>query len=190
MSNKDRGVRKMVTMVRGALKTPHVNKASEALAKGEHKGRRRSRRARRQTLLQLVMTQQFQTQEALQMALRARGFSVTQSSISRDIRALGLQKRDGVYVAPHELLAGPGGLEVWQAVEEVRLAGPHMLIVRCHPAMAAVIGGIIDDSQWPGVAGTVAGDDTLLIALSEASVQNNLQQRINTLANLTPSSPL
>ena len=143
-----------------------------------------SQSGRRQTLLELVMSEDFDTQEALQSALEARGCSTTQSSISRDIKALGLEKRAGVYVASREILAGPGGLKVWQAVTEVLDAGPHMVVVRCLAAMAQAIAAAIDDASWPGVAGTVAGDDTLFLALTSDAVQSSLMRRVRILAEL------
>lgn len=133
-------------------------------------------------LLALVMEGDFQTQEALQDALQSKGFDVTQSSVSRDIKALRLEKRAGVYVAPRELLAGPGGLEVWQAVVGVVAAGPNLIVVRCAAAMAMAIAAAMDDAAWPGIAGTVAGDDTVLVALSDGQAQEAVMRRVQVLS--------
>jgi transcriptional regulator of arginine metabolism len=140
------------------------------------------RSVRQQALLGLVMQNSFQTQEALQEALQAKGFVVTQSSISRDIRALRLEKRGGVYVAPREFLAGPAGLEVWQTVIDVCAAGPNLVVVRCMAAMAMAVAAALDDGHWPGVAGTVAGDDTILIALSDSQAQATIMRRVQVLS--------
>jgi transcriptional regulator of arginine metabolism len=145
-----------------------------------------TRRARHQALLALVMEGDFQTQDALQEALQARGFDVTQSSISRDMKALRLEKRGGVYVAPRELLAGPAGLEVWQAVTDVKAAGPHLVVVRCAAAMAMAVGAALDDAAWPGIAGTVAGDDTVLVALSDGAAQEAVMRRVQVLSGKPP----
>ncbi|MEL6182560.1 MAG: arginine repressor [Myxococcota bacterium] len=141
---------------------------------------------RLRALLDLVQAREFRTQSELVKALRRMDFQVTQSSVSRDIRDLGLRKRGGVYTAPREVLAGPDGVEVWDFAKSVIAAGDHMVVLKCQTAMAQPLAVAIDRARWPGVAGTIAGDDTVFIAVTDGEATRELVRRIGTIAELGP----
>ena len=142
------------------------------------------REERLKTLLHLVQSREFRTQDDLVAELRRQNFQVAQSSVSRDIRDLGLRKRGGVYTAPAEMLAGPGGTDVWQFARTVILSGDYMVVVRCQTAMAHPIAAAVDQARWPEVAGTIAGDDTVFIAVRGDQSSADLVRRLRTLAEL------
>ncbi|MGQ9512041.1 arginine repressor [Thermodesulfitimonas sp.] len=145
------------------------------------------KRARQQKILQLIKERPITSQRDLVRALAAAGFKVTQATVSRDIRELGLVKvaADGGlrYVAPRPL--GKGDLDavrfrrlIRDAVLDVETS-ENLVVVKTFPGAAQGVASAIDQVEWPGVVGTVAGDDTLLIVAKPrsraAEVRNRLQ---------------
>lgn len=156
-------------------------------------------RAERLALLErLLGAGRYRTQAELVEALARAGAAVTQSSVSRDIHALGLIKVDGYYALPPaeapRLLdpldeggndaasergaSASGALLPWSLIEEVRLAGDHLVVVRARTATAQQIAVAIDAAGWPEVAGTIAGDDTIFIATVSAHGSALTRQRL------------
>ena len=116
------------------------------------------------------------TQEELVERLRARGAVVTQATVSRDLVELGAVR---VPVAGQGLVyALPEGMSVVQieaARRRLRLVlsevpgelgvASTILVFRTAPAMANMVAVTLDACQYPEIVGTVAGDDTIFIAL-------------------------
>jgi transcriptional regulator of arginine metabolism len=114
----------------------------------------------RDTLTDLIESGRYRTQGELASELSRRGNPVDQSTISRTLRALGVRKQEGVYCLPaapalgapvHSLAAAHGGA---------------VAVLKTDPAFASVIARQLDDAALPGVLGTLAGDDTVFVALS------------------------
>jgi transcriptional regulator of arginine metabolism len=110
------------------------------------------------------------------------GFEVTQSSVSRDLRELGVAKVGGRYVAP----AAPGAQD--NAIEQVagflrtvRPAGPHLTILLTAVGAAQAVGVALDRAAWPEVLGSIAGDDTIFLATAGAREQTRLLHRLGAL---------
>jgi transcriptional regulator of arginine metabolism len=128
-------------------------------------------KSRRQgAILDLVDREALRNQDALRRRLLARGFRATQATISRDIKDLGLVKRagDGAYQRPGVDGVAPGSAlsalarttaEFARAIERV----DHLVVVRTGPGQAQPLALAIDRTALPGVAGTIAGDDTILV---------------------------
>lgn len=133
---------------------------------------RRSQRLRK--LLDLVGTLELHTQEEVAAALEAAGWPSTQSSVSRDISALHLTKIDGVYRRPARHRAALSSQE--QAVAESVLsyapAGDALVVLHTPPGEANRAGLALDRLAWPEVVGTIAGDDTLFVAVRDAAAQH------------------
>ncbi len=157
---------------------------AESDLQGEGGGRRMEREDRLRLLLELVMRRDFRKQEELVEALEDQGVVVTQSSVSRDIRDLGLLKREGVYVAPPEVLAGPSGPDMWAFATSVERAGDHLVVIRSKPATAQTLAIELDTARWPGLVGTIAGDDTVFVAVSGAEACRDIVRRLKAVANL------
>jgi transcriptional regulator of arginine metabolism len=131
---------------------------------------------RHAAILALVRRHRIESQERLRAFLRTEGFDVTQATLSRDIRELGLAKvgdpEGGAHYAPppgadgiHPAL-GPLVATLMLSAEGV---GP-LLVVRTPAGSANALGIALDRAEWPEVVGTIAGDDTLLVvARSEAA---------------------
>lgn len=126
---------------------------------------------RREALREILRQGGAADHETLVDALAGRGFEVTQSSVSRDLRALGAAKAEGRWVLAEAIGGGDWGSGsaptslVTDAVREVLPAGSNLLVIRTAPAQAGAVGMSIDRARWPGVAGTVAGDDTVFVAV-------------------------
>lgn len=123
------------------------------------------------------------SQQELTEQLAALGFAVTQSSVCRDLRELGVAKVRGCYV----LSAGASVTEtdslaaLAPLVRSISAAGPNMMVVRCVPGGASRVGAGIDTAGWSEVVGTVAGDDTLFIATTGLRARKHVAQLLDSL---------
>ena len=122
-------------------------------------------------------------QEDLVRLLKKEGHEVTQSSISRDLRDLGVSKASGRYVLPPDELTRANGDfgTLAQFVRELRRAGPSITVLRTTIGAAQSVAVAIDKAEWPEVAGTISGDDTIFIATASARGQEELISRLRTL---------
>lgn len=143
--------------------------------------------ARRALILELVKAHALRSQEDLRLALRRNGVRVTQATLSRDLRDLGLGKAGGRYVLP-EAAAAVAAPRAISAAEDVlaRTLSNHLvsadaagpaIVLKTAPGKAQTIAVEIDRARWKELLGTVAGDDTIIgIARSARAAQNALQR--------------
>jgi transcriptional regulator of arginine metabolism len=139
---------------------------------------------RQQTLLRLVGERQIATQEELVRALRGAGFRATQATVSRDIVELGLAKvaRGGahVYAAP-DVASGGGPDRLRRFCEDYPVQGSlsgTMVVLRSLPGTANALAAAIDAARFPHVVGTLAGDDTVFIAVGRERETRGVLQRL------------
>ena len=141
---------------------------------------------RRNQIVEVLKAEPVATQAELCRKLARRGIHVTQATISRDIEELGLVKsRDG-YRLPDAPEAAPGSPQPSVAVvlkEFVRgvLLASNLVVVKTHPGNAHSVGVALDAASWPEVIGTVAGDDTILIATPGRRDAARVQKKIRTI---------
>jgi transcriptional regulator of arginine metabolism len=123
---------------------------------------------RRTQILELLRREQVATQGELRRKLMGRGIHVTQATVSRDIEELGLVKAREGYRVPEALEAASPPQPTLPVLlkEFMREAKPaaNLVVVRTHPGNAHSVAVALDASAWPEIVGTVAGDDTILIA--------------------------
>lgn len=146
------------------------------------------RKQRLLRILEIITTRPVRTQEELAEALSDAGFPVTQSSISRDVAALGLVKVDGVYhrPLPDDLRAvNPDELRIREGVLAVEPAGEVLLVVQTPPGEANRVGVALDRLDWDEVVGTIAGDDTIFVAARDRRAQGRLLRRLRELAGVS-----
>ena len=137
------------------------------------------RRKRHLKILEIISTRPVQTQEELAAALTAEGWQVTQSSVSRDIAALGLVKAGGAYRrAPQRPSSDPDQQRINEGVLSVERAGEALLVVHTPPGEANRVAVALDRLAWPDIAGTIAGDDTIFIAVRDAAAQARVMRRL------------
>jgi transcriptional regulator of arginine metabolism len=143
----------------------------------------RTRRVR--ALGDLIRAEPHASQEELTERLRALGHQVTQATVSRDLVSLGAVKvkREGAmrYVLPDQFGArdwATGQLEriVREWVHGIEVAGP-LVVLRTPPGSAHLVASAIDQAQPQDVAGTVAGDDTIFVAVRDGYAVPELIRR-------------
>ncbi len=154
------------------------------------------REQRHRAVLALLRRAPVRRQEELVALLAERGFEVTQSSVSRDLRELGVAKAGGRYLPP-AAATGPGAEVAAIAAEEIahflrgaKPAGPHLTVVFTSTGAAQRVGIELDRVAWPEIVGTVAGDDTVFVATAGARDQTRLLHRLQALAAAAPPAPL
>jgi transcriptional regulator of arginine metabolism len=122
-------------------------------------------------------------QEDLVRLLKKEGHEVTQSSISRDLRDLGVSKAAGRYVLPSDeaTRANDDFGTLAQFVRGLKRAGPSITVIRTTIGAAQSVAVAIDKAEWPEVAGTISGDDTIFIATANDRAQDELVRRLQTI---------
>ena len=145
------------------------------------------RRKRHLKILEIISTRPTRTQEDLAAALKAEGWDVTQSSVSRDITALGLVKVAGAYQRPpsRHRAEDPDERRIREGVLTVDPAGEALLVLHTPAGKANRVAVALDRLAWPDLIGTIAGDDTIFLAVRDARAQRTIARRIRTL-NLAP----
>ena len=113
---------------------------------------------RHSAILNLVNRGSVHTQQEIAEALAKRGMRATQATISRDIQELGLVRSGAGY-------RSSAGL-VRELVLSVEVVEP-MAVIRTPPGTANLVARRIDEAALPGIAGTVAGDDTIIAVLRQ-----------------------
>ena len=131
--------------------------------------------ARQEMILKLIESNDINTQEMLRDLLEENGFSVTQATISRDIRLLKLRKKRtaaglSCYVQAPSVPQAPNGL-LNDVVVKIDYA-MNTVVISCHAGSAQAACAVLDRMQLPEIVGTIAGDDTIFILTrSEASAK-------------------
>ena len=144
-------------------------------------------KARRQSaIVDIIHRSPVRSQEQLRRSMRAAGFDVTQATLSRDIRDLGLVKggADGAYQAPPlpQRAATNGQSLLHRAAADylTRVDCVQQLVVlRTGPGQAQLLGVAIDGAQLPEVVGTIAGDDTILVICRSAADAITLEKKLD-----------
>jgi transcriptional regulator of arginine metabolism len=141
---------------------------------------------RQQTILSLVGRERLASQEEIRARLAALGLEATQSTISRDVEELGLARvhdHDGLrYVVPGNGAAPLPLRLLRRLLEEFALSftrSDHGLVVRTPPGAASALAEGIDRVDLPDVAGTIAGDNTILILGREGIAAAALERTLN-----------
>jgi transcriptional regulator of arginine metabolism len=138
---------------------------------------------RRVAIARILRTGQVRKQEDLVRLLKKEGHDVTQSSVSRDLRDLGVLKATGRYVMPPDEVtrANDDFATLAQFVRGLRRAGPSITILKTTIGAAQSVAVAIDKAEWPEVAGTISGDDTIFIATANAREQDALVSRLHSI---------
>ena len=136
--------------------------------------------ARRAAILRIIRESTVHNQDELAKLLRKQGFDATQSSVSRDLRELGVAKAGDHYILPggDSNAAGTPFAAVSNFVTEVRTAGQSLTVVKTTTGTAQSVAVAIDDSSWSEVVGTISGDDTIFIATEGGREQRKLRERL------------
>ena len=142
--------------------------------------------ARHHAITRLLRSGGVRKQADLVRLLKAEGHAVTQSSVSRDLREIGVLKAADGYVLPGEepVYAGGDFGALAQFVRDLRVAGPSLTVLRTQTGASQSVALAIDRANWPDVVGTLSGDDTIFIATASARDQAALVKRLRSLFNI------
>ncbi|MDP1568404.1 MAG: hypothetical protein Q8L86_00250 [Vicinamibacterales bacterium] len=146
---------------------------------------------RRQAAIRdVVARDEVRSQEQLRQRLSTRGFDVTQATLSRDIKELGLVKRasDGAYQdgGGEAVATGAGVLQALQRTLAECLTGletsQQLLVLRTGTGQAQLVGVAIDRARLREVLGTIAGDDTVLVICRNVRAAHAVVQRFESMS--------
>lgn len=138
---------------------------------------------RHAAILRVVRDHRIGSQDDLREALETEGFSVTQATLSRDIRELGLAKltdpQGGAYYAhPHDAAVRPDLAHVLPALlVSLDGVGP-FLVLKTASGSAGAVTAAIDQAGWNEIIGTIAGDDTVLVITRSQRHRETVASRI------------
>ncbi len=144
---------------------------------------------RHRAILDLVRAHPIRTQDELVDALRGLRLDVTQATVSRDMRELGLLRvpdGDGLRYVATPADADPTGTSarlrsaVREHVRGIEFVG-HLGVLRTRPSTAPLVAAALDQALFEEVAGTVAGDDTVLIVARGTDAARRLHKRLETI---------
>jgi transcriptional regulator of arginine metabolism len=140
---------------------------------------------RQSVILDVIDRQPVRNQEQLRRLVRAAGFDVTQATLSRDVRELGLVKGGAAaaYQAaelvrsnghPPKALLNRAVADYLTRVDRVQ----QLVVMRTGPGQAQLLGVALDSARLPEVVGTIAGDDTILVVARDARRARALVKRL------------
>lgn len=141
--------------------------------------------ARRIALAKIIREQVVGRQAELVAMLRKHGHAATQSSVSRDLRELGVAKLGDRYVLPEAAAPVKNDFSTLkQFVSAMQTAGTNLTVLRTTVGSAQSVAVAIDRAHWPEVIGTISGDDTIFIATAGPREQRELNERLHALFGL------
>jgi transcriptional regulator of arginine metabolism len=131
-------------------------------------------KAERQTKIRkLIQKKRMRSQDELTHELSRLGSVVTQASVSRDLDEMGIVKLHGVYSLP-----GANGNGSQFGPIDLQCVGDNLIVAKCLSGLASAATVRIDSAGVPGVVGTIAGDDTIFIAVSNKKAQSTALKTI------------
>ncbi len=131
---------------------------------------------RRDAIVRILRMGAVGRQAELVELLHREGFDATQSSVSRDLRELGVVKGADRYLLPaaEDALTPSHFEDVRSFMKGYRAAGPTLTVLRTTTGAAQSVAIAIDKAHWPEIVGTIAGDDTIFIATESIRAQRKL----------------
>lgn len=141
-------------------------------------------------LLKIIATEEIRDQTELLKRVRSLGYEMTQSTLSRRLGKIGVRKKHGVYIAPNSPDIGIGNL-----IKRIDESPPNLLVLHTPPGHAHALAyqldyissndpdstssdeGHIQDTGFPEIVGTIAGDDTVLVVTRPGQLEK-LKQKI------------
>lgn len=150
-----------------------------------------SKTYRHEQIRKLIRSRALRSQAELAEALRRAGVPATQVTLSRDLKELGLVKTPAGYQDSHSgLVAAPAAAPEWTHVarEFIRDLRPaqNLLVVRTDPGAAPTVAAALDTARWSEVAGSLAGDDTVLLVCENVRRRMQVEQRLRGLVGALP----
>jgi transcriptional regulator of arginine metabolism len=142
---------------------------------------------RHAAILRVVRDRRIESQDDLREALVTEGFQVTQATLSRDIRELGLAKlvdpRGGAFYAnPSDGSLRPDLAQVLPTLLVSVDGAGHLLVLKTASGGAGAVGAALDQAGWSEIIGTIAGEDTILVVTRTSGMRKTVAARLEALA--------
>jgi transcriptional regulator of arginine metabolism len=138
------------------------------------------RQKRQDAILEILRQQPVARQTQLVELLHDQGIEATQSSVSRDLKQLGVAKLENGYAQFNAQSDNPTPdlplLE--EFVRDIKTAGPNLTVINTSIGAAQRVAVFLDRAEWPEVVGTLSGDDTIFIATQDGNAQRRLVARL------------
>jgi transcriptional regulator of arginine metabolism len=134
-------------------------------------------------ILRVIAAQALHTQDDLARELRRRGIRVTQVTLSRDLHELNIVKTPQGYrlpgseVPPRQALDQQLRRAAADFLREVRQA-QNLLVLKTTVGGAQPVALALDKENWPEIAGTIAGDDTILVVTADVKTAVVVRERL------------
>ncbi|MBF7094526.1 arginine repressor [Streptococcus sp. HF-1907] len=141
-----------------------------------------NKKERQSRIKELIQTGHISTQEEIKEQLQSEGITVTQATLSRDLREIGLLKLRNADGKLYYSLAAPVTSQFNPAIRSYILTvsrAEFMLILHTQLGEADVLANLIDDAGMSEVLGTIAGADTLLVVCKDASTAESLERELS-----------
>ena len=139
-----------------------------------------TRKKRQAAILEILREQTVGRQTVLVELLRRKGIEATQSSVSRDLKQLGVTKLGQGYAPPDSTspdddrdLSGFGDF-----IRDIQTAGANLTVIKTAIGAAQRVAVYLDRSGWPEIVGTLSGDDTIFVATGSVTEQRRLVARL------------
>ena len=143
----------------------------------------RNQTSRHEAIRELLLSESASTQKSLVEQLNKKGFSVTQSSVSRDLREIGAVKSNhGYSLISSEKANNQIKNNVLGLIEKIQEVGTNLLVIKTAIGSAQQVALYLDNCDWSGIVGNIGGDDTVFTAVSNKTAQRALLNKINYLA--------
>ena len=137
----------------------------------QRRGMETMKKKRHDKILEIIANNEIETQGELAQLLRSSGFKVTQASVSRDIREMGLVKVASSSGKQKYEAAQPSNEEQNRFIRVLRDSvlsvdcAQNLLVIRTGSGMAMAAAAALDHLDFPEVVGSIAGDDTIMAAV-------------------------
>ena len=143
---------------------------------------------RHEKILELIERLDIETQEDLLVRLRESEFTVTQATVSRDIRELGLIKVQSAKGYKYSINTAGDRVDMSfkfhsvfsESVNNIDFAD-NIVVIRCYSGMANAACAALDSIHWTDVVGTIAGDDTIFCVMRDKSSSAGFSQQLRRL---------
>lgn len=139
---------------------------------------------RQSTIVHIIENMNIHTHEELIAELKREGFNVTQATVSRDIKELGLIKvpsEDGGSVYSVPVTQNDGGGARFDVISDMIknvVAALHTVVINTYPGMASAVAAALDSTMTEDILGSIAGDDVVLIITRSEEKASQLESKI------------
>ena len=134
--------------------------------------------------MELIRAGEVSSQEELMRGLKARDITVSQSTLSRDIQELKLAKSAGVYTAVYSEPARPSEESLRRIIREFLVdidVAQNIVVVKTGSGHASTVSQALDETGWPESIGSIAGENTVFIAVRSPREGKKLERRLREL---------